>query len=535
MVQHFNAPELPGVYIMKDGQGKVIYVGKAKNLRKRLAYYFPPKPDLPDKTKRQVQEAHAVEFIVTDNEVEALILESNLIKKERPKYNVDLKDSFRYVYVIVTDEEYPRLITSRKLTGKERGKVFGPYVFGEPRAIAIRALRKMFQIRTCIKMPKRECLLYHLGQCSAPCVRKISKEDYKASVDSAVGVLSGDAGWVLSELEEKMRVAAKEKRFEEALRLRDDAESIRWISGQHQKMDVQRDFDQDVIGFASDKQSCCAQVFNIVRGVIRQRQSFRFDSSPDNTTAFLKGFYAYAPIPDEIVLRSVPEDSTAIEEFFARQRGKRPRITLPKRGDKEELLALVEKNAAIALDNAVPPSLAELKSALRLPLLPRIIECFDISNLGESFVVAGMSRFVDGKPDKDGYRQFRIRTVKGQNDFDCIKEAVRRRYLRLKTENAELPDLVMVDGGKGQLHSAMEALLELGETDLPVIGLAKKNEEIHLPTKSAAVRLDRKSAGLKLLQSIRDEAHRFANRYRKIVGKNETFGKVSEKESGGAE
>ncbi len=505
---------------MKNAAGETIYIGKAKDLRKRVATYFSGNTDgLADKTRRQIEETDSVEFIVTDNEVEALILESNLIKKERPRYNIDLKDSFRYAYVLVTGEEYPRLLATRKLSGKEKGKVFGPYVFGEPRAIALGALRKIFKIRTCRTLPKRECLLYHIGQCTAPCIGKISREEYAENVEKAVRVLEGNASELLEELELKMGKASQRQKYEEALKLREQAEAISWMANQRQKMELRKTYDEDVIGFAANREQECAQVFNIVRGVIRQRRSFRFDASPDAVSQFLREYYSYAPLPDEIILANLPEDADALVGFFEKQKGKRVGIVVPKRGDKEALLRMVEKNAALALNSASPPALAELKSLLRLPLLPGVMECFDVSNLGEENAVASMVQFVEGLPNRDEYRRFRIRTVAGQDDFGAIKEVVYRRYYRLKNENAPLPDLVVIDGGKGQLHAAMEALLELGEPDVPVIALAKKNEEIFVPSKSAPVALDRKSGALKLLQAARDEAHRFAQAYHKLLRK----------------
>jgi excinuclease ABC subunit C len=520
MVQHFNAPSLPGVYLMKNARGETIYIGKARDLRKRVSSYFRDNADLPDKTARQVAETETVEFIVTDNEVEALVLEANLIRKNRPKYNIDLKESFRYAYVLVTDEEFPRLLTVRKLSGKEKGKVLGPFVSGEQRTVALSVLRKAFRIRTCKRLPRRECLLYHIGQCSAPCTGRISKQEYRANVDAAVRSLEGDSEALVGELSKRMAGASKNQRFEEALKLREQIRALGGI-GQEQKMETRLAYDQDYVGFAADRQKACAQVFNLARGTIKQRQTFRFDAASDLVAQFLREYYSYASIPEEIVVADEPEDASALEEFLSRKAGKKVRITVPKKGSKKELLDLVEKNAAIALNAAAPPALAELKSALRLPLLPRVMECFDISNLGREDTVASMVRFKDGAPDKDSYRQFRIRTVLGQNDFDAIKEAVGRRYRRLLEENQQLPDLVVIDGGKGQLSAAIEALLELGERDVPVIALAKKNEEVYLPTRSMPVVLDRKGAGLKLLQAIRDEAHRFAKRYHTRLRENE--------------
>jgi len=520
MVKPFNAPSLPGVYIMKDAAGQIIYIGKAKDIKKRVASYFGNRQDMAEKTIRQMEETDSIEFIVTDNEIEALVLESNLIKKNRPKYNIDLKDSFRYAYVQVTDEEFPRLITIRKLSGKERGKILGPFVFGEQRAVAMSALRKTFKIRTCKHLPKRECLLYHIGQCAGPCIGKISKEDYKANIGSAVRSLEGNNEELIMELAKRMADASKDRRFEEALKLREQIKALGGL-GEEQKMEKRLAFDQDYIGFAADRKVACAQVFNLTRGTIKQRQTFRFDATADLVRQFLREYYSYAHIPEEIVLAQELEDAQATEEYLSKNAGKRVHIVVPKKGSKKELLDLVEKNAAIALNTTVSPALGELKSALRLPLLPRVMECFDISNLQSENTVASMVRFKDGAPDKDNYRQFRMRTLTGQNDFDAIKEAVGRRYRRLLEENAQLPDLIVIDGGKGQLHAAIEALLELGERDIPIISLAKKNEEVYLPTRSMPVVLDRKSAGLKLLQAIRDEAHRFAKRYHTKLRTNE--------------
>ncbi|MFQ5406667.1 MAG: excinuclease ABC subunit UvrC, partial [Candidatus Micrarchaeia archaeon] len=516
-----KAPNNSGVYLMKDSKKGILYVGKAKNLRKRLKQYFPVSKDAFQKTIELCDKVADVEFVVTDNEVEALILEANLIRKFRPKYNVDLKDSHRYAYVLLSKEKFPVFVTLRKnlsdklVFDKAKGRVFGPFVQGAARAGVLKTLRKAFGIRTCKRLPKKACLKFHLGQCSAPCIRKISKKDYDKNVRLAVRVLMGKTGKVEEELRRKMLNASEKQDFELALEYKSQLEAIRSLSTR-QKMELHNfESEDDFIGFVQNNSKASAVVFNVSRGVVKSKEQFVFEYAQEALSGFLTQYYSLHKVPNTVFLENVPKDAKVIGRFIESTRGAKPKFVSPKAGDKKKLLKLVEKNALLALTSSSEPALLELKKALRLEKIPVSIECFDVSTLFGSDSVGAMVRFENAVAVKSAYRRFRIKFVDGQDDFAMMREIVFRRYYRLKNEKMPLPDLVVVDGGKQQVSAAKQALEELGFGLQPLIGLAKEFEEIHFPLKAMPLRLNRKNVALRLLMKIRDEAHRFAINYHK--------------------
>ncbi len=507
------APELPGVYFFKDAMGKTLYVGKAKSLKSRLASYFAN--DLLPKTRDMVQGASVLEYSIVDNEVEALILEANLIRKLRPRYNIDLKETHRYSYILVTDEDFPKIVTVRKNLKDElilskasaagaKGKVFGPFVEGSNRLSVISFLRKTFGIRTCNSLPKKACLKYHIGQCPAPCIGKISKKDYLQNVERAIKVLKGEVEGLQASLENEMAGASQRQEYEKALGLKKQLAALEALNVR-QKMEISGQDSEDYVAVAKDGQKACAIVFKSSRGVVNERAQHCFDALEEEPVSqFLAVYYSSNRVPDRILLSKIPENADAIANYLEKEREKRPEFVVPMQGDRKKLLELAEKNAVLALTQSAEPGLLELKKVLRLKALPNVIECFDVSTL-----------FENGTADKTGYRRFKIKFVDGQDDFSMIREIVFRRYYRIKKEGKPMPDLIVVDGGKGQLSAATAALDELGIYGRPIIGLAKEFEEIYSPAKPVGLQLDRKNPGLKLLMRIRDEAHRFAVTYHK--------------------
>lgn len=503
-------PTLPGVYLWKDSEGKILYVGKAKHLRNRVKNYFGK--DVSGKTSVLVSKATDVEWIVTDNEVEALLLENTLIKQHQPPYNIDLKANVRYAYICITDEIYPRIMTIRSRKGK--GTVYGPFVDGWLRVQLIKLCIDVYKLRICTTLPKKPCLQYHIGKCDAPCINNITKEKYLANVKKAKQLLSGKTEELEKELASDMKKFALTKEYEKASEKRDQLSILRSIN-LHQKVELQRAFDQDVFAtlFANDKLTVV--VFQIKRGVIAKREKYSVDLLAGQTFSdFLIAYYFSRTIPKEIIVDQDLTDNMALEDYFSKTAGKNISVTHPKQGEKKQLLDMARQNAAIDFQEE-HPELAELARVLKLKTLPSVIECFDISHLGATDVVAASVQYLNGKPNPSEFRRYEIKTVTGQDDFRSMYEAVFRRYSRLKTEGARLPDLVVIDGGKQQLAFARKALSEAGVV-IPTISLAKKEEEIYLPYLSVPVRLPRNNPALKLLQRIRDSTHRFVLSYQKV-------------------
>lgn len=504
-------PIKPGCYIMKNDLGRVIYVGKAKNIKKRVASYFKKNNDY--KTTLLMQDLADIDFFVTNNEVEALILEAKLIRKFKPKYNILLKDKEKYAYIKVTKEEYPRIITARQKD--KTGRYYGPYPDGFARRQTVTTLNRAFRLRPCgPKMPKVECLYYHIKQCDAPCIGKISKQDYLERVKLAEMYLKGKSKQLIKQLNTEMKYYSKSNQFEKAKERRDQIYALNRIS-QKQIISLDKKYNQDVINYIKSGTKIMFEVFNINKGVISGRKDFKFNQLKGSLAEFIKQYYFEHDIPEEIIIPEEIEGKNIIEKYLSKIKNKKVEITVPVKGDKAKLLELAKTNLSLNLSEC-DQTLLNLQEVLLLPTLPKHIECFDISNLGDKFTVGSMVHFVDCKPDKNNYRRFKIRFVKAQNDVAMISEVVSRRYYRLVKEKADLPDLIVIDGGKAQLNAAKKVLTKL-KLDISIIGLAKKFEEVYLVGKSEPIRLSKKDNALKLLQRVRNEAHRFAITYNRLL------------------
>jgi excinuclease ABC subunit C len=509
----FNSSEIPtepGVYLFKDDKGEIIYIGKAKNLRSRVRCYF-SSSEQSQKTQHLVPKIRTIEWIIVGNEVEALLLENKLVKRHKPKYNVNLKDAKTYAYIALSKERYPRIFATRKPSS--RLDMFGPYTDGYLRRELQRLVIKVFKIRVCKKFPKRACLNFHIGLCTAPCTGNVTQQQYNEQVEQARSFLMGDYERITGLLNSEMRKASKEVEYERALELRNQIASIQLLT-QRQVVDGHRRYDQDVIAFRRLGDKLLVVHMGVRKGVLLGKKEYTLDFEPQIEQDFLKEFYNTKQIPQEILLNTAawtdPEEKAALQDYFSTLRGAQVNLTIPKKGDELHLIQLAEKNIEANLDE--DSALVDLQTALNLPSLPRIIECFDVSNLGKEHVVSGMVRFTDGNPDKSNYRRFKIKTVTGQDDFASMNEAVSRRYKRLVNEEAQLPDLVVVDGGSGQVTTAKAALKSLG-LQIPLIGLAKKYEEIFLPDEVTPRRFNKNSRMMLLLRRIRDSAHNFSVSY----------------------
>ena len=509
----FNSSEIPidpGVYLFKDEKDEILYIGKAKNLRSRVRSYF-SNSDQPLKTQHLVSKIRNIDWIVVDNEVEALLLENKLVKQHTPKYNISLKDAKTFAYIALTRESYPRVLTSHKVS--PRLESFGPYTDGYMRQDLQRLVMKVFKIRVCKTFPKRACLNFHIGLCTAPCISNVSIEQYGEQVEQARTFLKGKYEQTNELLNSQMQVASKDQKYERALELRSQIASIQLLT-QRQIVDNEKRFDQDVMAFRRFGEKVLVVQMGVRKGVLLGKKEFSIDLQPHIKQEFLKAFYTANQIPREILLNKPcwldDGEKAALEEFFSTKKGAPVTLTIPKRADKLSLIKLAEKNIESNLDE--DSALVDLQTSLHLPSLPHIIECFDISNLGKEHVVSGMARFTDAKPDKSSYRKFRLKTVAGQDDFASMNEVVTRRYKRLIEEKARMPDLVVIDGGPGQLSAAKTALQSLG-LQLPLIGLAKKYEEIYLPDESVPRQFAKNSRIMLLLQQIRDATHNFSLGY----------------------
>jgi len=503
-------PTAPGVYLYMDEAGEILYVGKAKSLRSRVKSYFLNK-DQPAKTRQLVSRIRAIDWIIVNNEVEALLLENKLIKQDTPRYNIDLKDAKSYAYISLTREPYPRMMMSRKVSRKLES--FGPYTEGFTRLDLQRVVVRVFKLRTCRTMPKRACLNYHIHLCTAPCIGKVTAQQYAEQVEQARSFLMGNYEQTIRVLNSQMLTASADQKYEEALELRNQIASIRLLT-EHQIVDNVRRFDQDVMAFRQVGEEMLVVQMGVRRGVLLGKKEFTVDLQPQIEQEFLKAFYTSNQIPREILLNKPcwqeTEEKKALEEFLSAKRCAPVSLTLPRKADKLALVQLAEKNLESTLE--VDSALVDLQAELNLPVLPSIIECFDVSNLGQEHVVSGMVSFRDAKPDKKNYRRFKIKTFAGQDDFAAVHEVVARRYKRLVEEKSQLPDLVLIDGGSGQVSAAKAALQTLG-LQVPLIGLAKDREEIYLPGESAPRFFDKNSRMMLLLRRIRDAAHDFSLGY----------------------
>ena len=499
-----SLPKKPGCYLFKDSSDVIIYVGKAKNLNKRVSSYFGDGKKDP-KTKAMISRVESVDFIVTENETESFILENNLIKKHEPKYNINLKDSKTYAYIQITDDDFPRLVISRN--PKKKNDIYGPFVSASERDKILKTLRKTFKIRTCKKMPKKPCLRYHIDLCKAPCVGKIKNKDYLESIEDARMVLKGDTDDLIENLKERMKKASENLKYEKALELKKRIKALQKLR-EKQIMERNKSYNEDVINYIRHKDKIYVYLFNVYKGVLENKQEFEFEYHPGFFEEFLVQYYSENQIPSEVILPNEVSDSLIL---FLKNKRKDVEVVNPKNGEKRDLLDLVLENIkSRALDHV--EKIKALRKALDLNKAPSKIECFDISHLSGTSTAGSMVRFQDGKPDKSNYRRFKIRTVKNVDDTKAIAEIVRRRYKRLKRENREMPDLIVLDGGKPQLNSALKELESL-DLNIPTISIAKKNEDVFVPGKKAPLNVNGKA--LLILQKIRDEAHRFAIKYNK--------------------
>lgn len=527
-------PDNPGVYLMHDAEGKVIYVGKAVVLKNRVRSYFRNLASHTPKVRAMVAKIAEIETIVTSSEVEALILECNLIKKYRPRYNISLKDDKTYPYLKVTvQEDFPRLFATRRLS-RDGAKYYGPYADAGAMHATVKLLRSMFPLRTCRKMnPDRPCLNYHIKRCLAPCAGYVSRAEYRNMIRSVCMVLDGRTTELERDLKRRMQEAADNYAFEEAARLRDQLQAVERLN-ESQKAVTNNGGDMDVIGYAQDMTGICLQIFFVRKGKLIGRDNFFLQDDGDEPrevlTAFIKQYYNEATfVPKEIAAPYLPEpeEQQLIASWLMEKAQRKIELLAPQRGVKRELLQLANDNAAKLLEERLrkgslslkndQQAAEELQQALGLTHSLERMDCFDISHTQGSETVASMVVFRNGSVSKKDYRKYKIVSAEGKpDDFKSMQEVVYRRY----KDYEDLPSLVVIDGGKGQLSSALEVIRGLGLAELPVVGLAKREEEIFLPHQSESILLDRDSAALHLIQRIRDEAHRFAITYhRKLRGK----------------
>jgi excinuclease ABC subunit C len=520
MIDLTTLPGNPGCYLLSDVTGTVIYVGKAKNLKKRVTSYF-RKTDHDPKTRNLIARIASVSVMVTNTETEALLLENNLIKKHQPKYNIDLKDAKRFAYIELTREPFPRIGFARRIsTG---GAIyFGPFVSASVRDAILRVIKRIFTLRSCKKMPKRACLRYHMKSCSAPCIGLISQEDYHTQVERVTALLKGKSGELLAVLRSEMAERSAAQDYEKALVLRNQIGAIEHLA-ERQHVERPKETDQDVIAYTIADDTVYLVVFSVEKGLLTGKQEFSFDNREDFFEEFLVQYYADRKPPAELILPH--EVDEALSGYLAEQKGSSVQVTVPKIGEKKKMLELVEKNIEHTfLRNDL--KVKDLQTILNLPDPPEVIECFDISHLSGTSMVGSMVQFRSGVPDKKNYRRFRIKTIDGIDDMASIAEVVKRRYHRLIEENTDLPDLIIIDGGKGQLSAAQEVLeaLDLG---IPLIAIAKKEEEVYLPGEMLPLRLDPKGMALRYIQEIRDEAHRFAIAYHKLLRGKKMVGRTT--------
>ena len=517
-----NLPKKPGVYIMRDANDEIIYIGKAKNLINRVRSYFREKLDRP-KTQILMSHFDSLEYIVTNSEKEALILEATLIKKHRPRYNVQLKDDKRYPYVKITNEKYPRLIITRNIT--KNGIYYGPFTDVTSVKKTVKFLKSLFKIRTCRNMDG-PCLNSQIDLCYAPCSGEISKEEYDEIINKIDLFFQGKYSVIVKNLKKEMAEAAENEQFEKAAVLRDQITSIEEIMEKQFVDLVDDDLDQDVIAIAPNDNEVVVIIMPIRNGKIVGRDDFlmsgsQYESNSEILFAFIQQYYGFnRHIPKQILLNEPIDDTELLEEWLSDLRGNKVYIKVPMKGVKLRLVNMAQKNAEIIKHQkkAMENSLIELKKYLKLDKLPRIIEGYDISNISGKFAVGSKVSFKDAKPNKKKYKRFKIETP-GPNDFAMMKELLTRRLKMIDTD--EEPDLIVIDGGKGQLGMACEVLDELNLAHIPIIGLAKEFEEIYIPNSKRPIIIPKNNKALHLLQQVRDESHRFAITYhRKLRSDN---------------
>jgi excinuclease ABC subunit C len=569
-----NLPPNPGIYQFKDKNGKVIYVGKAKNLRNRVRSYFVQRSSSP-LTQRMISNIRDVEIINTDNEVESLILEMNMIKQLHPRYNVNLKDDKSYPYIVITNEAFPRVFPTRKRRN-DGSKYFGPYTDVGSVKFSLKMLRDIFMIRTCnlnitqeaIEKKKfKVCLEFHIHKCEGPCEGLVLQQKYKEMIGEIERVLNGKTDTLIKELRQKMNASAANEKFEEAAHIRNRIDSLE-VYSERQKVVSEDLLDKDIVNFVREEDDACAMILNIRDGKVIGKRNFYMDAVEDKSpeemleSVIYKYYSENSFIPDEIHLPEEAEDVDALKAWFEKQFGRKVDFKIPKRGEKVQLLNMVKANARFMLDEMklqrlkrefIPNSVTSLKRDLRLTKLPRRIECFDISNIQGTDTVASMVVFEDGRPKKSDYRKFKIQSALNEvgrpDDFASMREVIFRRFRKIaeknltpqapdengaETQNKEkeytedlsfnsIPDLVVIDGGKGQLSSAVQVLNDLGMQSQNIIGLAKRLEEVFVPGSTEAQSVPKTSSGLKLLQRVRDEAHRFAITFHRTLRDKRTL------------
>jgi len=561
-------PTGPGVYLMKNAAGRVLYVGKADSLRGRVRSYFGARGPEDARIIRMVTEVADVEYIVTDTVSEAYLLESNLIKEHRPRFNIRLRDDKSYPFVKITlGEDFPRIVRTRRLV-RDGSRYFGPYASASSVDETLKLLRKIFPFRSCnLDIPEgkrvleRPCLLYYINRCQGPCIEAIPKPEYRETIGQIVDFLEGKQEPIAAQLRREMHADSEALRYEQAAVARDKLRAVERTMEQ-QKMAAFTRAEHDVIGMARQEDHACFQIMQVRNGKLIGREHFIVEGARDVTDAevlgsFLQQYYASTDaLPRAVLVPVLPSEADDLATYLADRRGVRVTISVPERGEKRRLLALATQNAVEALERERTEwmadtarrdeALGELAAALGLARAPERIECYDMSNIQGTSAVGSMVVFIDGRPEPKEYRRFRIRSGDTPDDFRMMAEVLRRRFSRVAKLRAEtgalsldavgadevpeddedtrpreagwaVPDLVIVDGGKGQLSAAVAVMDDLGITDVPLSGLAKRFEEIHLPGQSAPVVLPRRSQALYLVQRIRDEAHRFAITYHRDV------------------
>ncbi len=558
-------PDKPGVYIMKNSLGEVIYVGKAKILKNRVRQYFQNSKNHSEKVRAMVKNIAEFEYIVTDSEMEALILECNLIKKYSPRYNIALKDDKFYPFIkITTNEDFPRVYVTRNFA-KDGNKYFGPYTNGTAVYEVMGLIKKLFPLRTCKKAiveggePTRACLNYHINLCKAPCAGYISKADYWEMIDEIISILNGTDTSIIKKLKVEMEKAAEELEFEKAAKIRDRILAIELIS-EKQKMFTVKEGDEDFIDLYTDEKDGCAQVFFVREGKVTGREHFMIENISDDPvkeviSSFIASFYGgTAQIPKTIYVPEEIEDQELIEKFLTEKRGSKVWIKVPKKGDKKNLLDMVRNNAKIMLDQFKEKmveekelnksALTELADVLGLDSLPARIEAYDISNIQGVDSVGTMVVFENGKAKNSDYRRFKIKSVKGPNDYESMREILSRRFShgleevnKIKERNLEyskgkfciFPDLIMMDGGKGQVNIALEVLKDFG-IEIPVCGLVKddKHRTRGIIFNNEEILIRRGSGLMNLITRIQDEVHRYAITYHRSLRDKRTLHSILE-------
>ncbi len=538
-------PPTPGVYLFKDAEVNIIYIGKASSLRHRVSSYFGSGQKLTPKTRRMVSKVADLEYFVTASEQEALILELNLIKQHRPRYNVRLKDDKTFPYLkIHLSEDWPRVHITRTLKANG-GRYFGPFASAKSIRRTLKLLKGIFPFRSCTRQitgdDPRPCLEYDIGHCLAPCIGKTSRAEYDEVIKQVILFLEGKQEKVVKQLENRMNKAAVAMDFEKAARLRDQIQAVEEVV-EGQRIAARIRGEQDVIAFANDRDQAYVQVFFIRNSKLIGRESFvlqgtRYEEPSRIMASFIQQFYASAPhIPPRLLLQHPVEDKATVEGWLQNKRGGSVRIQVPRRGNKKQLVDIVAKNARQGLEQlkikqlasprTLSAALAEIKEALNLPHPPDRIEGYDISDIQGAAAVGSMVVFDKGKSRPAHYRRFKIKTVAGADDYAMLAEVLKRRFKRADAASgtwALMPDLVLIDGGKGQLNAALAAMREMGADAIPTAGLAKENEELFIPGRAKPIVLPPSSPGLQLLQRLRDEAHRFALGYHHKVRRRESF------------